>query len=66
MTPEHKDKGITPRLFYYEEACDAWIPAPDKIENLLSLDCLENGEMVAIRFQRVDMTDEEYNNLPED
>jgi hypothetical protein len=55
-----------PRLFYYEEAIDAWTPAPDMIENILSCDRLDNGEDMEISFKRVDMTDEEYDAIPED
>ena len=56
-----------PYLFYYEEAVDAWVPAPVTIEHLIVVDDqLENGEEMEIRFRRVDMTDKEINELPED
>lgn len=54
-----------PRLFYWEEACDAWAPAPDRIENVIDLDMLDAGEEHEIRFKRFDMTDEELDALPE-
>jgi|GEM_PF-5656713 len=55
-----------PRLFYFEEACDAWVPAPDHVENILSLDSfMSDNEEIEIRFKRVDMTDDEYDNMPE-
>lgn len=52
-------------LFYYEEAESCWIPAPCKVENIISAsDQLENGERMEIDFKRVDMTDKEFDNLP--
>jgi hypothetical protein len=54
------------RLFYYEEACDGWIPAPDKISELIDLDqFIYNSEVIEILFKRIDMTDTEFENLPE-
>jgi hypothetical protein len=56
-----------PRLFYWEDAVDAWIPAPDEVDNILCLDGFdEDGEIIEIRFKRIDMTDFEYDHLPED
>jgi hypothetical protein len=53
-------------LFYYEEACDGWIPAPDKISELIDLDqFIYNSEVIEILFKRIDMTDTEFENLPE-
>ena len=57
----------TPRLFYWEEGIGAWIPAPDKVENMVDVDeDLEQDEVVMWHFKRVDMTDEEFDNLPEE
>ena len=55
-----------PRLFYYEDAENSFIPAPDKIEGELICmeDQLEDGEVITIQFKRIDMTNEEFNNLP--
>ena len=41
--------------------------APSLVEGQLicTADQLEDGECMEVRFKRVDMTDEEYNNLPE-
>lgn len=57
-----------PRLFYYEDSLDAWIPAPDSVEEILDIESrfTEDKEELAIRFKRLDMTDEEMDNLPED
>lgn len=55
-----------PRLFYYEDAIDAWTLAPDMVENIIDLDSfLEDGEIIEIQFKRQDMTDDEINALPE-
>lgn len=62
--PKHKTEKF-PYLFYYEEAESAWIPVPEKVENMISAeDQLEDGEKIEIEFKRVDMTDEEIVNLP--
>jgi len=55
-----------PRLFYFDDTVDAWVVAPDMIENLVSLDCLEEGEVLEVQFKRFDMTDEEFEAIPED
>ena len=56
-----------PYLFYYEEAENAWVPAPDSIEGIISVeDQLEMGEDMEIQFKRVDLTDEEFDKLPSD
>ena len=55
------------RLFYYEDAFDAFIPIPDKIDGelIIAEDQIEDGEVLTIQFKRVDMTDEEFKNLKE-
>jgi hypothetical protein len=55
-----------PRLFYYEEGCNAYIPVPEKIENMIDvMHFLDDGDVQEIEFKRVDLTDEEFANLPE-
>ncbi len=55
-----------PRLFYYEEAENCWMPAPDMLEMLLDLSMFgSDEEVIEIQFKRVDMTDEEFSSLPE-
>jgi len=63
-----KGPCVEPRLFYYEEACQAWTYAPIRVDQILDVKgCMStHGEEVVIRFKRLDMTDEEFNNLPED
>ena len=55
------------RLFYFEEAEDAWVPAPDKVESIIDADSHfgQAGETFEITFKRVDMTDKELFELPE-
>ena len=56
-----------PRLFYYEDTELALMPAPDKIVEII--DCenfLADGDEITITFKRIDMADEEFENLPED
>lgn len=57
-----------PRLFYYEEAIDAWAPVPEKVdgEMICTADQLDDGEHMEIQFRRRDMTDKEFDELPED
>ena len=54
------------RLFYFEEACNSYIPAPDKIENIIDESMLDHEETQEIKFIVFEMTDEEFKNLPED
>jgi hypothetical protein len=54
-----------PRLFYYEEAVDAWVEWHNQgFEE--GLDRMEPNEEQTIRIKRVDLTDEELANIPED
>lgn len=56
-----------PRLVYYEEGESCWCPAPEKVENILDAtsNFSSDGEVIEISFKRVDMTDEDWANLPE-
>jgi len=54
-----------PRLFYYEEAENAWCLAPDKVEHIINTDNLDDGDSADIQFKRVDLTDEEIDTLSE-
>ena len=63
MTDQNKSK---PRIFYYEEANDAWVPVPESTEDLINEDYfMDEGEEIELKFRRVDMTDEEFDNLPD-
>lgn len=57
-----------PRLFYWEEAEDAWCPAQIVFDDNYieaELSNLDDGETRAIRIKRIDMTDAEYEAMPE-
>lgn len=57
-----------PYLFYYEEAVDGWVPVPEKVEGELICipEQLNEGETVDLQFKRIDMTDQEFDAMPED
>ena len=62
------DMPKKPRLFYYEEAENAWLPASLAIEENFAdaeLSMLDNEEVKEIRIKRLDMTDAEYEGMPE-
>lgn len=61
------------RLFYYEEAVDAWLPVPFSyvrhdaygIPGIVEAEQLDPKEESTIKIKRVDLTDKEFKNLPE-
>lgn len=57
-----------PRLFYWEDAEDAWCPAEGlEVENIIGTDLfMSDGEIIKIKFKRMDMTDAEFEAIPED
>ena len=55
-----------PRLFYYEDSMSAWCPVPKLVEEIINEDCLCDGESTEITFKMVMMTDEEFDNIPEE
>lgn len=63
--PKYKTEK-NPYLMYYEAGLDAWVPAPERTENIVDVGLLEEGEQQVVRFKRVDFTDAEYAALPED
>lgn len=65
--PPKDENGKRPRLFYYEEAENAWCPAEGlEVDNILGIDLfLYDGNEIEIQFKRQDMTDEEFNAMPE-
>lgn len=55
-----------PHLFYWEDAVDAWCPAEGMdMVNIVDPYTMDEGEIQEIQFKRIDMTDHEFNNLPE-
>lgn len=57
---------VKPYLFYYEDAVNAWVPVPDKVENIISTDNLSESEDLEIKFKRFDMSEDEFKAIPED
>lgn len=55
----------TARLFYWEDTEDAWCPVPEKIENVVCVEMMDDGEVMEVQFKCVFMTDEEFAALPE-
>ncbi len=63
--PKYKTEKF-PYLAYYEEAVNAWIPAPELVSELISVeDQLELGDTMTLEFKRYDLTDYEFDNMPE-
>lgn len=54
-----------PRLFYYDDGVCSWLPCPDRVEDLVDVDILGNGETMEVQVKRYDMTDAEFAALPE-
>jgi len=55
-----------PRLFYFCEGMGAWVPVTNSDKMLdPELDFFDDGEIKTVKFQRIDMTDEEFDNLPD-
>jgi len=53
-----------PYLFYYNEKINAYVQVPNEIEELLNAEIdLKKGERKEIKFQRVDLTDEQFSEL---
>ena len=61
------DMPKKPRLFYWEEAEDAWCPAEGlSVDQIIEASQIfHDGEISMVQFKRVDMTDEEYDAIPE-
>ena len=52
-------------LFYYEEAVSAWIPAPNDLSCIISIEDEEVNEKFEIEFKVVELTKNEFNDLKE-
>lgn len=59
------DQVKKPRLFYFDEGVDAWVPAPEPFRNAIDPEALDDGEEHSIMVKRFDMTDAELAALPE-
>ncbi len=67
ILPPADANGKRPRLFYWEDAEDCWCPAEGlEVDNIISVDLfLSDGGIEEIRFKRQDMTDAEFDAIPE-
>ena len=54
-----------PRLVYYEEGETCWCTAPNLVEDIIDINALADGEIQEVSFKRVDMTDDEWESLPD-
>jgi hypothetical protein len=64
-----ENEGKTPRLFYYSEAVNAWVPIDgnDEISTIIDVEQFSySGEIIELQFKRFDMSDVEFKNIPED
>lgn len=55
-----------PCLLYWEEGVDAWVPVPVFVENMIEAQNLSEGDVEEIRFKRIDLTDKEFDEIPEE
>ena len=53
-------------LFYYEDSVNAWVPVPDKVSEIFDFDSYKDGQEVELRLQFAEMTQEEFDAIPED
>lgn len=53
-------------LFYWEDAVNAWVPAPDDLASIIGTENIDPGEISEIRFCHFRMTEKEYSELPID
>lgn len=62
--------AATPRLFYWEDALDCYVPVPvnadtTDLRSLIGFHDMEDSGEVVVRFKRLDLTDEALEALPE-
>lgn len=53
-----------PRLFYFDEGENSWLVWNPEVPQI-ELDCMLDGERRELAIKRVDMSDREFNALPE-
>lgn len=54
-----------PYLWYYEEAENAWIPLPERFSEVIEANQLFDREEFEIKIRRQDMTQAEFDKIPE-
>jgi len=52
-------------LFCWDENYEAWVPTPEKIEDLIDIDLIDLGDEQTIRFRVCEMTEKEFEALEE-
>lgn len=52
-------------LFYREIGLDTWCPVPEKIDEILNENNVEDGESFEITFKRLQMTQAEFDTILE-
>ena len=55
-----------PYLFYYCGGCDAWVPTSERIVDVIDVGDFDADEEREIKFKRVDMTDKEFADMPDE
>ena len=57
-----------PRLCYHDEGVGAWVPVDGICDasGIVNSEDKEDGEVVEVRFKRFDMTDADFDAIPED
>ncbi|MCP4377702.1 MAG: hypothetical protein GY794_16190 [bacterium] len=54
-----------PRLFYYDDDVNAWVPLWAETENaVLAEFTLDDGDVIKLALRRHDMTDAEFEAIP--
>jgi len=55
-----------PRLFYYDDAVSAWVPTWAETERaVLAEFIVDDGDIIELHVRRHDMTDAEFEAIPE-
>lgn len=67
ILPRIGENGKHPRMFYWEDTEDCWCPADGlELENIIGIDnFFYDKQEIEIRFKREDMTDAEFEAIPE-
>jgi len=52
-------------LFHWDENYEAWVPTPQKIEDLIDTSLMDLGDEQTIRFRVFEMTIKEFEALDE-
>ncbi len=68
--PPQVNEEKKPHLFYFEDAVNAWVPVPVETEKAILAEfwdgCLDEGDEIELQIRRHDMTDAEFDAIPEE